>query len=97
MKIDRHDDPTAVFFASLDAGDLFFTEPPEIAECSDRASILFMKEDGMGDAAGIDHPAEGLQKFAHLSRTEFKWAMPASISFSGQSGKISRACSASLT
>lgn len=43
MKFDRHDDPTGVFFASLDAGDLFFTESPEVAECSGRASILFMK------------------------------------------------------
>ena len=61
------------------------------------AAVIFVKKDGVRDAAGIGHPAEGIQKFTHLSRTEFKWATPARISFSAQSGKMSRACSASLT
>ena len=61
------------------------------------AAVILMKKKGVGDAAGIDHPAEGFQKLAHWVRTELRWAMPARISFSVQSGKISRACTASLT
>ena len=61
------------------------------------APVILVEKKGVRDTAGVDHPAQGIEKFTHFVRTALSFAMKARISRSGQSGKTSRACRASAT
>ena len=39
------------------------------------ATVILVEEKGMGNTAGVGHPAEGLKQIAHLVRMALCWAM----------------------